>query len=116
MSRRPILGWIAFAFLVLALAAAGGILAFASTETADAFLPGPPWWALATTWGVLPVGALAGLALLTGIVGAARREKPGWPAITAMILSIPVLGAVAVSSYLWFLVVTSCAGPSGACG
>ena len=113
--RRPIFGGIAFAFLILALIAAAGIIVYAQTETADAFLPGPPWWALATTAGVIPVGALAALALLVGVVGAARREKPGWPAITAMILSLPVLGTVVVSGYLWFVVVTSCASPPGAC-
>lgn len=102
--------------LLVALAIGVGVALYARSETADAFLPGPPWWALATELGALPVGGVGILALLLGIVGAARREKPGWPAITAIILSLPVIGAAAVSAYLWAQVVADCAGSSGACG
>lgn len=115
MTRRPIFGWIGFALLVLALAAAGVVVVLAAKETADAFLPMPALWALATTWGALPVGGLGLLALVAGIVGAARREKPGWPAIAALILAVPVLGAVVVSVLSWLVVLGACAGPAGAC-
>ena len=64
----------------------------------------------------VPVALLAGLGLLLGIVGTARREKPGWPTITAMILSLPAFGYVAIATYIWITVTASCAGPAGACG
>lgn len=115
MSRRPIFGWIGFALLVLALVAGAVVVVLAADATADAFLPAPALWAVATTWGGLPVGALGILALVAGIVGVARREKPGWPAIVALILSIPVLGAVVVSVLSWLVVLGACAGPAGAC-
>jgi hypothetical protein len=64
----------------------------------------------------VPVGIAAGLSLLLGVVGAARREKPGWPAIAAMVLSLPTLGYVAVAGFVFVTVAASCAGSSGACG
>jgi hypothetical protein len=114
--RQPIFGWIAFGLLVVAILAAGGITAYAYLETVDAFIQGPPWWALTSQIAALPVGALCFLALVLGIVGAARREKPGWPAITAMILSLPGLGYVAFAAFVWFTVTAACASPPGACG
>jgi hypothetical protein len=114
--RRPIFGWIAFGLLLIAVLAAAGIVAYAYLQTIDAFIQGPPWWALTSQLAALPVGALCSLALVLGIVGAARREKPGWPAITAMILSLPGLGYVAFAAYVWFTVTAACASPPGACG
>jgi len=114
--RRPIFGWIAFGFVVLAVLTAGALAYVAYTQTQDAFVQGPPWWALTSQWAALPVGILCALGLVGGVVGAARREKPGWPAITAMILALPGFGYVAIAAYVWFTVLTACAGPAGACG
>jgi hypothetical protein len=107
--RRPIFGWIAYL-------AVGGVAFYAYGQTADAFIQGPPWWALTSQLAVLPVGILCLLGLVLGIVGAARREKPGWPAIVAMIFSLPGFGYIAIATYVWFTVTASCASPPGACG
>ena len=114
--RRPIFGWIAFALVVGAYLTLAAVAVWANGQTQDAFIQLPPWWALTSSIAAIPVAGLAGLGLLLGIVGAVRREKPGWPAITAMILSLPALGYVAFSAYIWITVTTSCAGPAGACG
>jgi hypothetical protein len=114
-ARRPIFGWIAFALVVLAYLGAAGIAAYAYTETQDAFVQGPPWWALTSTLAVLPVGILSFLGLVLGIVGAARREKPGWPAITAMIFALPGFGYIAFAAFVSLTVTIACAGPAGAC-
>ena len=113
--RRPIFGWIAFGFLVLAVIAAVGSIVWGYLQTQDAFVPGPPWFMVAASTGTIPVAALGVLALLLGIVGTARREKPGWPAITAMILALPALGAAGVAAWLLATVTVACAGPAGAC-
>lgn len=114
--RRPIFGWIAFALVVGAYLALGAAAAWANQQTQDAFIQLPPWWALTSSLAALPVGILAGLGLLLGIVGTVRREKPGWPTITAMILSLPLFGYLAVAAYIWLTVTAACAGPAGACG
>jgi hypothetical protein len=114
--RRPIYGWIGFALILLAYLAAAGIAFYAYGQTVDAFIQGPPWWALTSQLVALPVGILCGLGLVLGIVGAARREKPGWPAITAMIFALPGLGYVAVSAFVWYTVTLACSTPPGACG
>jgi hypothetical protein len=114
--RRPIFGWIAFAFVALAYLVAAGVAFYAYGQTEDAFIQGPPWWALTSQIAVVPVGILCFLGLVLGIIGAARREKPGWPAIAAMIFSLPGFGYVAIAAYVWFTVTASCASPPGACG
>jgi hypothetical protein len=114
--RRPIFGWIAFAFVLLAYLGAAGIVVYAYGQTVDAFIQGPPWWALTSQLAVLPVGILCFLGLALGIVGTARREKPGWPAITAMIFSLPGFGYVAFAMFVWFTVNVACSSPPGACG
>lgn len=114
--RRPIFGGIAFGLILLAALAAGGIVIYAYAETLDAFIQGPPWWALTSQLAAAPVGILCFLGLVFGIVGVIRREKPGWPAITAMIFALPGFGYVALAAYIWFTVTAACAGPSGACG
>lgn len=114
--RRPIFGWIAFSLVVLAYLAVGGIAFYAYGQTADAFVQGPPWWALTSQYATLPVGILCLLGLVLGIIGAARREKPGWPAIAAMIFSLPGFGYVAVAAFVWYTVTAACASPPGACG
>jgi len=114
--RRPVFGLIAFSFLVVAYLAAAGAAVYAYLETEDAFIQGPPWWALTFSIAAVPLGILFVLALVFGIVGAARREKPGWPAIAAMIFSLPGFGYLAFGAYLWFVVTVSCASPPGACG
>jgi hypothetical protein len=114
--RRPIFGWIAFGLVVLAYLAVAGVAFYAYGETADAFIQGPPWWALTSQLASLPVAILCLLGLVLGIVGAVRREKPGWPAVAAMIFSLPGFGYVAIATYVWFTVTASCASPPGACG
>jgi hypothetical protein len=114
--RRPIFGWTGFALILLAYLAAAGIAFYAYGQTVDAFIQGPPWWALTSQLVALPVGILCGLGLVLGIIGAARREKPGWPAITAMIFALPGLGYVAVSAFVWYTVTLACSTPPGACG
>jgi hypothetical protein len=114
--RKPVFGWIGFALILLAAISAGVITAYAYLETVDAFIQGPPWWALTSQLAALPVGLLCFLGLVFGIVGTARREKPGWPAITAMIFSLPGFGYVAFAAYVWFTVTAACASPPGACG
>jgi hypothetical protein len=114
--RRPIFGWIAFALVVLAYLAAASIAFYAYAQTADAFVQGPAWWALTSQIAVLPVGILCAVGLVLGIIGAARREKPGWPAITAMIFSLPGFGYVAIAAFVWYTVAAACASPPGACG
>jgi len=114
--RRPIFGWIAFALVIAAYLTLAAVAIWANQQTQDAFIQLPPWWALTSSIAALPVAILAGLGLLLGIVGTARREKPGWPTITAMILSLPALGYVAIAAYIWLTVTTSCASPIGACG
>ena len=116
INRRPVFGWIAFALILLAYVAAGGIVLYAYGQTVDAFIQGPPWWALTSQLAVLPVGILCFLGLVLGIVGAARRERPGWPAISAMIFSLPGFGYVALAAFVWFTVTTACSTPPGACG
>jgi hypothetical protein len=114
--RRPVFGWIAFALVVAAYLTLGAVAVWANQQTQDAFIHLPPWWALTSSIAAIPVAGSAGLGLLLGIVGTVRREKPGWPTITAMILSLPALGYVAVAAYIWMTVTASCAGPAGACG
>lgn len=114
--RRPVFGWIAFGFVVVAALTLGVIVFYAYTQTVDAFIQGPPWWALTSQLATAPVGILCFLGLVAGIIGTARREKPGWPAIAAMIFSLPGFGYVALATYIWFTVTTACAGPAGACG
>ena len=114
--RRPIFGWIAFAFVVAGYLALAAAAVWANQQTQDAFIQLPPWWALTSSLAAVPVGILAALGLLLSIVGTARREKPGAPAITAMILSLPLLGYLAVAAYIWLTVTAACAGPVGACG
>lgn len=114
--RRPIFGWIGFALIVLAVLALAGILIYAYTQTQDAFIQGPPWWALTSQLAAAPVGVLCFLGLVFGIIGAARREKPGWPAISAMIFALPGFGYVAFAAYIWFSVTLACSSPPGACG
>lgn len=114
--RRPILGGIAFALILLAYLAAAGLAFYAYGQTLDAFIQGPPWWALTSQLAVLPVGILSLLGLVLGIIGTARREKPGWPAITAMIFALPGLGYVAVSAFVWYTFTLACSSPPGACG
>jgi hypothetical protein len=114
--RRPIFGRIALGLVVLAYLAVAGIAFYAYGQTQDAFIQGPPWWALTSQLAVLPVGILCFLGLVLGIIGAVRREKPGWPAISAMIFSLPGFGYVAVATFVWFTVTASCASPPGACG
>ncbi len=113
--RRPIFGWIAFALVVAGYLTLAVAAIWANQQTQDAFIHLPPWWALTSSIAGVPVAGLAGLGLLLGIVGTVRREKPGWPTITAMILSLPALGYVAVAVYIWITVAVSCAGPAGAC-
>jgi hypothetical protein len=114
--RRPIFGWIGFALIVLAVLALAGILIYAYLQTQDAFIQGPPWWALTSQLASAPVGILCFLGLVFGIIGAARREKPGWPAISAMIFALPGFGYVAFAAYVWFSVTLACSSPPGACG
>lgn len=114
--RRPIFGWIGFALIVLAVLALAGILIYAYTQTQDAFIQGPSWWALTSQLAAAPVGVLCFLGLVFGIIGAARREKPGWPAISAMIFALPGFGYVAFAAYIWFSVMLACSSPPGACG
>ena len=114
--RRPVFGGIAFALVVVAYLAAGGIVIYAYTQTQDAFIQGPPWWALTSQLAALPLGILSFLGLVLGIIGTARREKPGWPAISAMIFSLPAFGYIAFAAYVWFTVIVACSTPPGACG
>jgi len=114
--RRPIFGWIAFALILIAYLGAAGIVYYASTQTADAFVQGPPWWALTASIATLPVGILSILGFVLGLVGAIRREKPGWPAITAMIFALPGFGYVAFATFVNLTVTAACSGPAGACG
>lgn len=114
--RRPVLGVIA---LVLVLAAAGvlvGTAIYGYGETAASFAPHPAWFSLTASFAVLPVAALAGLGLLLGIVGLARRERSGAPAVLALVLAFPLLGAAAFSAWVLATVAVACAGPAGACG
>ena len=114
--RRPIFGWIAFALVVAGYLALAAAAFWANQQTQDAFIQLPPWWALTSSVAAVPVGILAALGLLLGIVGTVRREKPGWPTITAMILSLPLFGYLATAAYIWLTVTAACAGPAGACG
>jgi hypothetical protein len=114
--RRPIFGWIAFSFVLLAYVAVAAIAIYAYLQTTDAFIQGPPWWALTSQLATLPVGILCLLGFVLGILGVARLEKPAWPAIAAMIFSLPGFGYVALAAFVWFTVTSACAGPSGACG
>jgi energy-converting hydrogenase Eha subunit C len=114
--RRPIFGWIALALVIAGYLTLAGAAAWANQQTQDAFIQQPPWWALTSSVAALPVGVLAGLALLLGVIGTVRREKPGWPTITAMILSLPLFGYLAAAAYVWLTVAAACAGPAGACG
>jgi hypothetical protein len=113
--RRPIFGWIAFALVIAGYLTLAGAAVWANQQTQDAFIQQPAWWALTSSIAGVPVAGLAGLGLLLGIVGTARREKPGWPTIAAMILSLPALGYVAIAVYIWLTVTVSCGGPAGAC-
>jgi hypothetical protein len=114
--RRPIFGWIGFGLIVLAALVAGGSVIYAYAQTQDAFIQGPPWWALTSQLAATPVGILCFLGLVFGTVGVVRREKPGWPAISAMIFALPGLGYVAFAAYVWFTVAAACSSPPGACG
>lgn len=113
--RRPIFGWIAFGIVLLAVVVAAGAVVWGYVQTQDAFIQGPAWFVVTATLAYLPVAVLAFLGLVLGIVGAARREKPGWPAITAMILSLPGLGSAAFAFFVLTTVAVQCAGPAGAC-
>lgn len=114
--RRPIFGWIAFALALVAVLVVGGAAAYGFVQTQDAFIPGPPWAAVATSVAAIPLAVLAFLALVLGIVGLARREAPSWPAVVAIVLAIPGFGALALATFVTLTVVASCAGPAGACG
>ena len=83
-------------------------------RTSDALVPGPPWWSVTASVAVLPVALLSLVGLVLGIVGAARRERSGAPAITAMILALPGLGYAALAGYV-ALVVAACTSPAGSC-
>lgn len=113
--RRPIFGWIAFGLLLLAVVVAAGAVVWGYVQTQDAFIQGPAWFVVTGNLAAVPVGIIAFLALVMGVVGAARREKPGWPAITAMILALPGLGYTAFALYVITTVAVQCAGPAGAC-
>ncbi len=114
--RRPVFGWIGFGLILLAALAAAGAVIYGYLQTQDAFLQGPPWWALTAQLAAAPVGILCFLGLVFGIVGVIRREKPGWPAISAMIFALPGFGYVAFAAFVWFTVTTACSSPAGACG
>ena len=114
--RRPIFGWIGFALIVIAAITLAVAVVYAYGQTQNAFVQGPPWWALTSQIAAAPVGILCFLGLVFGIVGAIRREKPGWPAISAMIFALPGFGYVAFAAFVWFTVTTACASPAGACG
>ncbi|MEO8527538.1 MAG: hypothetical protein ABI435_00505 [Pseudolysinimonas sp.] len=114
--RRPIFSWIAFALVVLGYLAVAAATIYGYTRTMDAFVQGPPWFAVASSVGVIPVAVLCFVGLLVGVVGVVRREKPGWPAIVGMIFALPPLGAVAVAVYVNLVVTAACASPPGACG
>jgi hypothetical protein len=113
--RRPVFGWIAFILVALAALSLGGALVYGYLETRDAFEPGPPWFAVSATVAAVPVGILCLLALVLGIVAVARRERPGWPGAAAVVLAIPGFGYLAVVAFVAVTVITSCAGPAGAC-
>ena len=114
--RRPIFGWIGFGLILLAAIAVVAAVVYAYTQTQDAFIQGPPWWALTSQLAAAPVGILCFLGLVFGIIGTIRREKPGWPAISAMIFALPGFGYVAFAAFVWFTVTTACSSPAGACG
>jgi hypothetical protein len=114
--KRPVFGWIALGLVLAGYATLAGAAFWAEQQTRDAFVQGPPWWVLTATVAAVPLGLLLFLGLVLGIVGAARREKPGWPAITAMILSLPGFGYLAFAGFVWFTVATSCSDVSGVCG
>lgn len=114
-ARRPVFSWISFAVIVLAVLAAAGAVTWGYLQTQDAFVAGPPWFSVTASVGVIPIAALSFLALVLGIVALARREKPGWPAVVALILCFPGFGYAAYASWLLFTVGVACAGPAGAC-
>lgn len=113
--RRPVFGIIAFVLLVVAVLVLAGATVWGYLQTRDAFVPGPPWFTVTATIAIVPVAALCVLGLLLGIVGLARREKPGWPAVLALILAFPGIGYVLVAGYVLLTVTLACAGPAGAC-
>ena len=113
--RRPIFSWIAFALIVLAALALGGAVAYGYQQTQDAFVPGPPWFSVTASVGIIPVVALSFLALVFAIVALARREKPGWPAVLALVLAFPGFGYAAYAGWVLLTVTVACAGPAGAC-
>lgn len=114
--RRPVFGWIAFVLVVLGYLAVAGATIYGYMRTVGAFVQGPPWFAVAGSVGIIPVSVLSLLGLIGGIVGIARREQPRWPAVAAMIFSLPGLGLAAVAVYVNLVVTAACASPPGACG
>jgi len=114
-TRRPICGWIAFALVLAAAVVLGVAVAYGYQQTADAFVQGPAWFFVTASAAAIPFGALCVLGLVLGVVGIARHERPGWPAVAAVVLAIPGFGYLAVAGYLAVTVMTACAGPPGAC-
>jgi hypothetical protein len=114
--RKPVFGWIAFGLLLAALAVVAGATYYGYEQTKDAFIPGPPWFTVTASIATVPLAVLAFLGLVLGIVGVSRRERPGWPAVLAMVLAFPALGAAVFAAYVVAVVTISCAGPPGACG
>lgn len=114
--RRAVFGWIALGVVLAALVVVGVATYVGYEQTKDAFIPGPPWFTVTASIATVPVAVLAFLGLVLGIVGVSRRERPGWPAVLAMVLAFPALGAAVFAAYVVAVVTISCAGPPGACG
>ena len=114
--RRPIFGWIAFGLILVAALVVVGAVIYGYLQTQDAFVQGPPWFVVTTSVAAIPLGILCFLGLVLGIVGLSRRERPGWPAVVAVVLALPGIGYLLVAAYLMVTVLTSCAGQAGACG
>ncbi len=114
--RRPILGGIAFSCVLAAVLVVAGAVVSGYLQTREAFVPGPPWFVVTGSIAAIPVFVLCLAAVVLGAVGIGRREQPGWPAVAAVVLAIPGFGYLAVSAFTIVSVLTTCAGPAGACG
>jgi hypothetical protein len=114
--RRPVFGVIALLLVLAALGVVAGTTIYGHAETADAFAPIPAWFSVTASLAAVPVAVLAGLGLLLGIVGLARRERSGASAVTALVLAFPLLGAAGFAGWVLTTVAVACAGPAGACG
>ena len=114
-TRRPIFGGIAFALVLVGALVVAGATVYGYQQTANAFVQGPPWFLVTASVAAIPLGAVCLLALGCGIVGIARREAPGWPAVVGVVLAIPGFGDLAVAAFVAATVLTACAGPPGAC-